>query len=212
MSWAAWEALDEKARRNTKITVVAVAAAIIWLTWPGSASPGRSSARLRPVQTPISAAGKPGPVVHAAAPPVLPASDPLAKMLGKWGGAESLPNRGMCNLMLELRPGSDHQGFSAFSTLGCLANLPGDSKDPAGLAERVRRSINPTSASFSGAAGSDGIVLHAIDNIGVSESLQGCDMVSMTVKPFGEGRMSVRWQETGNGVCTGGEMLLARAQ
>jgi hypothetical protein len=37
-------------------------------------------------------------------------------------------------------------------------------------------------------------------------------MVSMTIKPFGDNRMSLRWQETGKGLCQGGEMLLAHAQ
>jgi hypothetical protein len=89
--------------------------------------------------------------------------------------------------------------------------LPGSAKDPVGLAETVRRGINTTSASFSGTAQQGGIVLHALDNVGVSEALQGCDMVSMTLKPFGEGRMSVKWQDTGKDLCAGGEMLLGHA-
>jgi hypothetical protein len=121
----------------------------------------------------------------------------------------------MCTVGLTLQPGSDPQSFSAFSTLVCMGNfLPGHedyNKDPVGLAEMARRITNPTSASFSGTAQNGGIALRATDNIGVSEAIQGCDMVSMTLKPFGDNFLSVKWQDTGKAFCAGGEMLLARA-
>jgi len=211
-----WQELDPKAQRKALILGVLIALALLVLIWPAGVSLWRSPARppLRQKPTPFS---RPGPVVHAA-PPLTPAPplDPMARLLGKWDGRESLADRGVCLLSLELRPGNESQSFSGFSTLACTgSSLPGGaeaSKDPVGLGTMMRRAMNYTSASFSGKAKDGSIVLNALDNIGVGEALQGCDMVSMTLKPFGEGRMSVRWQETGKGVCTGGEMLLGHAR
>ena len=74
------------------------------------------------------------------------------------------------------------------------------------------RRLNYTSATLNGTARDGGIAFTATENFGVAEALQGCPMASMTLKPFGDNRMSVRWQETGKGVCTGGEMLLEHAR
>jgi hypothetical protein len=206
-----WQELDPKAQRKALIFAALVGLALLVLIWPTGVSLWRSPARPQPRQRPM---GNAGPVVRAAPPH--PAPDPLTKLLGKWEGRVSLADRGVCHLSLELGPGSDRQGFQAFSTFACPGNLlsGGDQarKDPAGLETMMSRAINTTSASFSGKAEDGGIVLHALDNVGVSEAFEGCDMVSMTLKTFGENRMSVRWQETGKGVCTGGEMLLAHAR
>ena len=202
-----WQDLDAKAQRKALILGGLVALAFIVLLWPRNASVPHPPARPKP-----SPMGKPT-AAGAGAPRAVPAPDPLAKLLGNWEGRESLGGRGVCHLLLELRPGSDRQTYSGFSTFACTGNaLPGNSKDPVGLGTMMQRAMNYTSASFSGTVEGGGILLRATDNIGVEEAAQGCAMVSMTLKPFGDNRMSVRWQETGKAVCTGGEMLLAHAR
>jgi hypothetical protein len=201
-----WHELDAKAQRKALIFGGIVALALLVLLWPKSVSVPHPSRAVAVRNAPQAGRGTPPPR------PV-PAPDPLVKLLGRWQGAESLPNRGLCTLTLELRQGETPGSFSGFSTLGCMGNVPtGSAKDPMALAEAVRRGIDPTSASFSGTAEGGGIALRATDNIGVSQALQGCDMASMTLKPFGDNRISVRWRETGQAVCAGGEMLLGHAR
>lgn len=202
-----WQDLDAKAQRKVVILAVLIALALLILIWPTSAPVRRPPVRQKP-----SPMGNAGPV-RVAPPRPVAAPDPMARLLGKWEGRESLGDRGICLLSLELRPGTDRQTYLGFSTFSCTGNaLPGNSKDPVGLGAMMRRKMNYTSASFSGTAEGEGIALRATDNIGVEEAEQGCGMASMTLKPFGDNRMSVRWQETGKGVCTGGEMLLAHAR
>jgi hypothetical protein len=140
----------------------------------------------------------------------------MARLLGKWEGRVSLEGRGICLLTLNLRSGKDPQSFAGASTFSCTGGLVPDGaeqrKDPTGLMTMAGRKLNYTSATFDGTAKDGGIVLAATDNIGVSETFQGCGMVSMTLKAFDENRLSVRWRESGQGGCTGGEMLLAHAQ
>jgi len=83
--------------------------------------------------------------------------------------------------------------YAAFSTLGCVAlNPTGDKKDPLGFVETMRRGTNATSASFAGAEQDGAIVLHAVENIGVSEALQGCEITAMTLRPFADSALSVK--------------------
>ena len=198
-----WQELDPKAQRKALILGGLVALALLILIWPSGVSRQRSPARPKPTKP------TPMPVVHAA--PAQAPPDPLRKLAGKWQGGAEL-NRGWCRLWVELRPGADPNSFSAFTTFSCNKLPLANGGNAAAIAEAMRRALNPTSASFSGTEEGGAIVLHATDNIGVGEAFQGCDMASMTLKPFGNSGLTARWQESGQGVCTGGEMLLVRAQ
>jgi hypothetical protein len=209
-----WRELDPKARRKALIFGAFVAVALLILIWPRSLSVSHRAIRQKPMPMrnagPVRAAT---PQPFAMPPQPVATPDPVAKLIGKWEGGQWLTDRGVCHLSLELRPGNDRQSFSAFSIVGCTGSaLPGNSKDPVGFSNMMRPAMNPTSASFSGTAQGDGVALRATDNIGVAEAVEGCDMVSMTLKPFGDNRMSVRWQDTGKPVCKGGEMLLEHAR
>lgn len=202
-----WQDLDANRQRKAVILGGIVALAFIVLLWPRNVSVPHPPARPKP-----SPMGK-AKAAQTSAPRAVPAPDPLAKLLGNWQGRESLGGRGVCLLSLELKPGQDRQNYAGFSTFACTGNaVPGTSKDPVGLGTMMQRAINTTSASFSGTVQEGGIALRATDNIGVDEAAQGCAMVSMTLKAFGDARLSVRWQESGKPECTGGEMLLTHAR
>jgi hypothetical protein len=199
-----WQDLDAKAKRNALILAALIALALLMLLWPDSVPVPRA-----PVGRKVSPVGR-----RVEAAPPRPPADPLSRMLGKWEGIGHSSDRGICLLELEVRPGPEEHGYQVFSTLSCA---PGSAReearlrtDRAGFMAALKGTLNYTSASFSGRAQDGGMVLGAMDNMGVIEG--GCYMASMTLKAFGDARLSVRWQETGNPPCAGGEMLLTHAR
>lgn len=199
---------DPRAQRKAIIFAAALGIAVWWLFLP---SPFSFRATL----------GRRAVVAQAPAPPVVlrmpvvqppPAMDPFTKsVVGKWAGRETLPSRGQCVFGLELNRKAD-KTYTASSTLGCVAlNATGDKKDPLGFAETMRRGTNATFASFAGTEQGGAIVLHAVDNIGVSEALNGCEITAMTLRPFGDSALSVKWQERETlPLCQGGELVALR--
>jgi hypothetical protein len=161
----------------------------------------------------VAPVAAPAPAVPLA-PSALP--DPYSYMLGKWSGQAVLMERGTCGLLVELHEGGD-KSFSGFSTLSCaptvletMAREHGKKLTPAEMVNETMKDINPASASFTGVAKDGAILLQAVDNVGVSQTIDRCEMLSMSLRGFGDGRLSVKWQEKERGVCHCGEMVLPR--
>ncbi len=200
---------DRRAQRKAIVFGAALVIGLWWLFLPSPVSSGGTAGR-RAFRQPAA----PPPAVVRVPPVVQPsrAVEPFTKsVVGKWAGRETLPNRGQCVFGLELR-GKEDETFTAFSTLACVTLQPtGNPKDPVGFLELMRRGTNPTSASFAGTSQDGAIVLHAVDNIGIAQALQGCEITAMSVRPFGDSALSVKWQEKQTlPVCQGGELVALR--
>jgi hypothetical protein len=160
-----WNAMDAKARRNALIVAGVVVFLLLVLFSPSCPPQGRI-------------------VMGAAVAP----SQPL---LGRWSGRESLPNRGICALALEVRADS-----SAFSTMSCNGEL------------------NSTGARYRWTTARGGaLIFKPIYNSGVAEALYGCETTWMTLRDMGTGRAAVQWGErktSSSPSCMGGEMLLRK--
>lgn len=199
---------DARAQRKAIIFGAGLVIALWWLFLPSPFSFGGTAGRraFRP------APAAPTPVVRVPVVQPPPAIDPFTKsVVGKWAGRETLPNRGQCVLGVDVRKG-EKENFLVFTGLVCAAlNPTGNQKDPLGFVETLRRGTNVTNASFSGTAQDGAIVLHAVENIGVSEVLQGCEITAMTLRPFSDNGLSVKWQEKQTlPVCQGGELVALR--
>ncbi len=73
--------------------------------------------------------------------------------------------------------------------------------------------LNPTRATFEGAAENGALVFHAVDNIIQPGTFKACEMLSLSVRPFVEKKISAKWQEVkknGSDLCEGGEAILSR--
>jgi hypothetical protein len=198
-----------------------------WLILPSWFSHYKAEARARANQQAIekAAAMKPSPVVAPVAAPVVapapvpvpvPAPDPYGVLLGKWIGQTTLAERGTCGLYVELNK-KDDKTFAGFSTVSCspsvfelIAKRKAKKPTPGEIISDNIKAMNPVSSSFTGMAKDGAVVLQAVENIGVSASIDGCEMLSMTLREFGDGRLSVKWQEKETGKCHGGEMIAVR--
>jgi hypothetical protein len=161
-----WTAMDREARRNALIVAGVVVFLVLVLFSPSCPPQGRM-------------------VMGATAPA------PSQQLLGRWSGRESLPNRGICTLSLEVRADS-----SAFSTMICNGEL------------------NSTGARYRWTRARGGALsLKPIYNSGVAEALYGCETTWMTLRDMGTGHAAVQWGERktqGSPSCMGGEMLLRK--
>jgi len=222
-----WRDLDASARRKTLIFVGVVCASLVWLFLPaGKSLLRRASAQSQFRQTPNPGArfvpmaqpAAPAPAPPIAAPASIVPPDPVHMMLGKWHGGAALPGRGaLCELGLELRENDDKQGFSGLSTLSCryVPTFSNGGDHIVTAEDRVKADLmskgifNPTSAIFEGTAQDGAIVLRAVQNIGVRDAVQHCEMVSLIARPFGA-NLAVTWQESGAPVCQGGDIVMVR--
>src|SRR5579871_2048023 len=128
------------------------------------------------------------PVVIA--PPV----DPWAVWFGSYDGQINLPQRGQCKLSFAIQPVAGKAGaYSGASELSCF-NVS-DIAEHAHKAPMITAlTLNPTRATFEGAAENGALVFHAVDNINQPGTFKACEMLSLSVRPFVEKKISAKWQ------------------
>ena len=151
-----------------------------------------------------------GPPVYAA-PPVPSA---LAGLAGMYFGRLALAHRGSCTFRLEVKHEAGQETFTGYSTLACFpspqqltARYGGDK---ARVAEALERARNPTSVILTGKAEGNALRLNAVQNVGVRETQDGCDIVSLSLSAFGGTQAAVEWREAQQGICQGGQMVLTK--
>jgi len=193
--------------KQKKFLAIAGIAVAVFYFFPAFFNAYQRAAYIRQMQAiqaaRAQAAQKSSPL--PASPPQLPADDKSGmtpatfnNLLGVWQGGGAVPNRGMCNLKLELRKAPTPGQLTGFPTLFCMpatlqAMRPGN---PALM------QITPAAAVLTGTA-KDGAIDFQVTRVLSKGS--GCEMTGFTVTPFGNDQIAAQWQE---GTCPGGELQL----
>jgi hypothetical protein len=158
----------------------------------------------------------PAPPPAPAAPIVPPDVAQLSKLVGIWGGSMPVPNVGICEIRLALKPGTDKPGFTGYSTMSC-ANVgrfrPGQRSNPQN-ANAALLDATPVSAILSGEIVNGSIELHQDKSFGANR--EGCNIVGISLVPFEE-QMGMTWQlgpsnwkENPVSACEGGQVTMHR--
>jgi hypothetical protein len=179
----------------------------------GASIPGGTAA---PVGGQAADPAMPGTPASQALSPV--ANDPsLSKFVGTWENRLAIPNRGTCNLKIEIKNSADEKyPLSGYSTLSCMPSMldlmarnHATKPTPAEAIAAMTNQMNPTSAILKGNVQNGSAQFVAVKNIGVDEIKDGCPMVSITVTPFAE-QVAAEWKESQQGTCQGGQMLMRK--
>lgn len=200
-----WHELDAGARRKLLILAAIVGAALLVLIWPAGVSLQQSPARR---QVAKSDAGKPGPVVHAAAPQIVPAPPPAkdAGLLGKWqsvGLGAQVANHGLCTLWLEIaRKADEPDKYTGAVSLSCLPTTSLTAPKPDTPMTMMLAERDPLFASMSGAWEKDAIVFR-MDKV---LNPKACGLSGFSVSKFGSQNLAAEFQDG----CGGGSMVLRK--
>jgi hypothetical protein len=162
-----------------------------------------------------ASSAKPSPVHIAPQTITVTAKSPLAgvdpqlqKLVGNWTGGAVLPDRGLCNLSVQIKPNSDTAGlFTGYSTMRCgpFIALTGHAVSAENRARAVANSLAPTSTIMTGTPAAGAIEFHVDKAIGVP--VDGCPISSMTITPFAGNEVATEWKA---GTCHGGNLILNR--
>jgi hypothetical protein len=160
----------------------------------------------------------PAPPPAPAAPSVPPDVAQLSALVGIWGGSMPVPNVGICEIRLELKPGTEKPGFTGYSTMSC-SNVqrirPGQRSNPQNLNSALL-DATPVSAILSGEIKNGSIDLQQEKAIGVNS--KGCNIVSVSLVPFSEQLAMnwkegpANWKEKPESSCEGGQVIMHRVR
>jgi hypothetical protein len=188
-------------------------------TKPGKPSPSIAASGPNASATPVGSQAAdpamPAAPTSQAQSPV--ANDPsLSKFVGTWQGTIPIPNRGTCNLKIEIKDSADKDHpLDGYSTLSCMASMldlmaKKQDQTPAGVVAAMTNQINAsTSAILAGTLQNGAVQFIASKNIGVNGLNGGCPMASITITPFAE-QLAAEWKESQQGPCQGGQMLMRK--
>ena len=146
-------------------------------------------------------------------------AEQLSKLAGAvWSGSLPVNGVGICEIRLELKPGTEKPGFTGYSTMSC-ANVqrfrPGQ-RTNAQNANKAILDATPVSAVLSGVIENGSIELHQDTAYGADSV--GCNVISFSLSPFAE-QMGAKWKEglsdwkeNPKSVCPAGEVIMHRVR
>ena len=112
-----------------------------------------------------------------------------------------------CNVKLELRrKEGDAAHIAGFPVINCLSMTAPNPRDPRAPQKMLAR-LSPLSAILTG-SNVNGALQFTVDRA-LGKTVEGCGITSFTVTPFGEGQISVEWQDA---PCQGGQLLLRKGR
>jgi len=140
-------------------------------------------------------------------PPLWVLTD-LSNLSGTWQGSRLLARKGMCTLLLEMRPipekTEDYKGYARFN---CVP--------PAGLTsfynggvlpKQQRDNLNPVAMVLTGVP-EEGSLHFVLDKTVVTPN-DDCETTEFNVTPFGANQVAAEWRE---GVCRGTQLILNKS-
>src|SRR5882724_3491266 len=146
------------------------------------------------IPAPDRASSTPTPPPAPPAPSVPPDVAQLSALVGIWGGSMPVPNVGICEIRLELKPGTEKPGFTGYSTMSCtnVQRFRPGQKSNSQNANAALLDATPVSAILSGEILKGSIELNQDKAIGANHA--GCNIVWVSLTPFSE-QMAMNWQE-----------------
>jgi hypothetical protein len=145
-------------------------------------------------------------------PPVITVDPQITNAMGIWLGQTVRPDQATsCLLRLELKPTPLKPGdYTGYSTMSCGPTLAliGQRISQSGEAKAILTQMMPVSTILTGPAMNGALQLHASQTIGAPHD--GCTVTDLTLTPFGDNNISVKWLESPE-TCHGGDMLLRRS-
>ncbi len=157
------------------------------------------------------AAALPQAPPHAAAPSrsidTFTAADPaaaFAKIPGIWTGHGTVPDRGLCDIRLEIPPIEQPGNYSGFLRLACMdIAFVGHGKVAPNALNPLLSKMNPSTAILTGTA-AKGAIQFTVDRF-MGPTTDGKPISAVELLPFGTDLVSLDWH---NGEQPGGQMLL----
>lgn len=203
---------NPEAQKKFYIFAGAVALAILWLLFGGTARTAVRSMTMRRPSPFAARAAVPVPVASVPAVATAPRFDaaalqPSDPYTGHWKGGAMIAKQGLCTLSLEIK--QEDGKFLGYPEMTCLATplLTGrlaDKKEAYNPGLMFAKA-NPAAAILSGSPVDGSLQFHVDKILNTNES--GCVMSSFTATNF-DSKMSVQWKDS----CGGGNMMLIRGR